>query len=111
MIDGIQLVHYAPGPTHLTALSCWEVLVNEQTGQRVDDVRRASFRGLNMELKPAATGYRLTLNGSLHKYHNGREHNANAFPFTRLLGTINGLSAPIGGPPDTLEASRIRIQG
>src|SRR5260221_6972890 len=109
MIDGIQLVHYAPGPTHLTALPCWEVLVNEQTGQRVDDVRRASFRGLNMELKPAATGYRLTLNGSLHKYHNGREHNANAFPFTGLLDTISGLSAAIGVPPDRLELHGIEI--
>ncbi|GGB01826.1 hypothetical protein [Puia dinghuensis] len=109
MIDGIQLVHYAPDRTHLTALSCWEVLVNEKTGQRVDDVRRASFRGLNMELKPAATGYRLTINGSLHKYHNGGEHNADAFPFTGLLDTISGLCAAIGVMPDRLELHGIEI--
>src|SRR5258708_30152181 len=109
MIDGIQLVHYGPGPTHLTALSCWEVLVNEQTGQRVDDVRRASFRGLNMELKPAATGYRLTLNGSLHKYHNGRGHKRKAFPFTRRLATITGLSSPLAVPPGRLEPPGIQI--
>lgn len=109
MIDGIQLVHYAPDRTHLTALSCWEVLVNEQTGERVDDVRRASFRGLNIELKAAAIGYRLTINGSLHKYHNGGEHNASTFRFSSLLDTISGLCAAIGLQPDELELHGIEI--
>lgn len=109
MIDGIQITYHAPGHTHLTAFSCWEVTINEHTGEQVDDVRRASFRGMNMELKPAATGYRLTINGSLHKYYNGGNHNANEFPFTDLQYAVNSLSAAIGIEPANMELHGIEI--
>ncbi|MHA4810462.1 hypothetical protein ACX0G9_20315 [Flavitalea flava] len=109
MIDGIQLTYYAPCNTHLTGLSCWEVTVNEQTGEKVDDIRRTSFRGLNLELKPAATGHRLTINGSLHKYHNGGSHNTNDFPFAGLQNVVSGLSFALGLQPGEMEIHGIEI--
>lgn len=94
MIDGIQLLFHTSNPkTHLLDLSCWEILVDERTNQRVNDIRSTKIRGLNIQLKPSADGgYNLLINGSLHKYHNGGEHNADQFSFFHLCQSIDGFT-------------------
>lgn len=98
MIDGIQLTFYTPNPkSYLLGLPCWEILVNEKTGQRVNDIRTTHLRGLDLKLKPSINeGYNLLINGSLHKFHNCGEHNADQFTFAKLLQSIDSLIDILG---------------
>jgi hypothetical protein len=94
VIDGIQLTFYSPNPkSHLLGLPCWEVLVNEKTGQKVTEIRTARLRGLDLKLKPSSNGgYNFLVNGSLHKFHNCGEHNADQFTFSKLIQAIDSFT-------------------
>jgi hypothetical protein len=93
VIDGIQLTHYVNDPnSNLLGLSCWEVLVNEKTGERVNEFKTTHIRGLDLRLKPSLKkGYTLLINGSLHKFHNCGEHNTDQFTFWKLIQSIDSL--------------------
>jgi hypothetical protein len=108
VIDGIQLTYTTRNPkSHLLGLPCWEVLVNEKTGTRVNDIRTAHLRGLDLKLKPSLyDGHNFIANGSLHKFHNGGEHNADQFTFSKLLQSIDSFSDIF-----TLDPGKTKIHG
>jgi len=108
MIDGTQFTFKTTNPnTHVLGLPCWEVLVNEKTNQKVNDIRTANIRGLDMKLKPSKSGgYNLIVNGSLHKYYNCGEHNADQFTFSKLMQSVDSITDLIG-----IEAKRCTIHG
>ncbi|MGZ3837807.1 MAG: hypothetical protein ACXVPE_16285 [Bacteroidia bacterium] len=101
MIDGIQLTFTTRNPkSHLLGLPCWEVLVNEKTGTRVNEIRTAHFRGLDLKLKPSSyDGHNFIANGSLHKFHNCGEHNADQFTFLKLRQSIDSFTDIFGIDP------------
>lgn len=103
MIDGIQLTFNTPDPkSHLLGLP-WDVLVNESTGQRVDEVRSTHLRGLDLKLKPSNNGgHNLLVNGSLHKFYNCGEHNTDQFTFSKLLQSIDSFTDLLGIDPSKL---------
>lgn len=94
MIDGIQFTFNTADPkTHLLGLPCWEVLVNEKSGQRVNEIRCTKVRALDIKLKPSMNGgYNLLVNGSFHKFHNYGEHNADQFAFAKLMQSIDSFT-------------------
>lgn len=94
MIDGIQLTYHVRKPeSHLLGLLCWEVLTNEKTGQRVNDEKTAHFRGLDLKLKSSSyDGHNFLVNGSLHKFHNCGQHNADQFTFQKLFQSIDSFT-------------------
>lgn len=109
MIDGIKAT-YIDRASHTLALPCWEVTVNEQTGQRVNDNRAACVRGLHLNLKPLATGgHVFNINGSLHKFHNFGEHNAGAYTMPELQNTISGLANVLGIDPASVALHGLEI--
>jgi len=78
-------------------LSCWEILVNEKTGQKINDIRSTNIRGLDMKLKPSIYGgYTLLGNGSFHKFHNCGEQNADQFTFAKLSQSIDSFADIFG---------------
>lgn len=92
MIDGVQVTYYEQDEV-LAALLDWDVLVNERTGKRIDNMRTATIRAINLKLKDCSGGGQiLLLNGSLHKYCNFGEENSNDFPFYALYDTIYNLT-------------------
>lgn len=103
MIDGTQFTFHAPdNRTYLLALPCWDILVNESTGIRVNDVRTANLRGLEIKLKPSSKGgYLLLVNGSLHKYYNYGQHNADQFTFHKLRQSIDSFIDLFGVTPES----------
>lgn len=102
MVDGVQFAYCDP-KNRLVGLSIWEVLTNELTGEKVDDVRTANVRGLFMQLKPSTKGKgsNLLLNGSLHRWHNGGEANVNDFTFPALYDTIRNLTDVLTISPES----------
>lgn len=96
MIDGVQFTYNTESKT-ITKLPIWEVLINEQTGKKVNDLRNANFRAMYLQLKPCANGagFNLVGNGSLHKWFNCGEHNNNDFSFISLCDTINSLTSAL----------------
>jgi len=102
MIDGTQFTFHTPHPkTYLLGLPCWEVLINEKTGQKVNDMRTANIRGLDMKLKPSINGgYNLLINGSLHKYYNYGKQNADQFTFSKLVQSVDSITDILGINPD-----------
>ncbi len=101
MIDGIQLTFTTRNPkSHLLGLPCWEVLVNEKTGTKVNDIRTAHLRGLDLKLKPSSyDGHNFIANGSLHKFHNCGEHNTDQFTFSKLRQSIDSFTDVFGIDP------------
>jgi len=103
MIDGIKSLHpyLQPETWQRSGLPGMTVTVDMQTGEILNDAQLAVYKGLRFELWPSASGkgYACILNGSLHKYHNGGQHNANDFPFSALVDTITSLSATFGLVP------------
>ncbi len=94
MIDGIDIRFHTPDPeTHLLGLPRWEVWNYEDTGERIDDNRITKLRDLHLRLKPSTFGgYKLFANGSLHKFHNCGEHNADQFTFLKLVQSIDSFT-------------------
>ena len=68
-------------------------LVDGQTGVILNPVRKAYDRGLTFRLVPRKTGdgYRVEVKGSLHKFHNNGQHNADQFTANDLLLTLDQL--------------------
>jgi hypothetical protein len=68
-------------------------LVDTQTGFVISPIRKAFDRGLTFRLVPRNTGkgYRVEVKGSLHKFHNNGQHNADQFTADDLLLTLDQL--------------------
>lgn len=100
MIDGIKSLHpyLQPETWQRSGLLGMGVTVDMQTGEIMDGVQVAHYKGLRFEIRPSAGngGYTCLLNGSLHKCYNDGVHNANDFSFPALVDTITGLSANFG---------------
>ncbi len=73
-------------------------LVDGQTGAILNPTRRSFDRGLTFRLIPRRTGhgYRVEVKGSLHKYHNNGQHNADQFTVNDLLLTLDQLVRQYG---------------
>ena len=73
-------------------------LVDTQTGFVISPIRKAFDRGLTFRLVPRKTGngYRVEVKGSLHKFHNKGQHNADQFTADDLLLTLNQLANDYG---------------
>jgi hypothetical protein len=103
MIDGIKSLHpyLLPEVWDNSSLLGFGITVDRETGEVMSAARIAIYKGLRFEMRPAITGNSTTLmlNGSLHKYYNQGEHNANDFPFSALLSTITELSTTFGIEP------------
>lgn len=76
-------------------------LVDPQTGAVLNPIRRAIDRGLTFRLVPRRTGQgdRIEVKGSLHKFHNDGEHNADQFTADDLLLTLDQLVMDYGIDP------------
>ncbi|MBS1776914.1 MAG: hypothetical protein JSS64_11615 [Bacteroidetes bacterium] len=107
MIDGIKATYIGTANSHLPALPCWEITVNESTGKRVNDNRHAEIRNLRFDLKPTrGGGYAFNLAGSLHKYNNYGLHNADTYTMAALQNTISGIVDTFG-----IDAKECEIHG
>lgn len=108
MFDGISTLYRVPDETgNLSALPCWEVLVNEQTGERVDECKTASLRGLHLAYKPSINGgYNFIIKGSLHKWHNAGTNNAGRFTIADVQTAVYGLCNVF-----EVEADRVELHG
>ncbi|GAB2562439.1 hypothetical protein [Spirosoma areae] len=73
-------------------------LVDTQTGFVISPIRRAFNRGLTFRLVPRKTGnaYRVEVKGSIHKFHNNGQHNADQFTADDLLLTLDQLVREYG---------------
>ena len=113
MFDGLKMQDVAlladcnGVPTRLT----FGALVDEQTGFILDPTRRAIDRGLIFRLVPRRTGqgYRVEVKGSLHKFHNHGEHNADQFTATDLLQTLDQLVTTYGIDPFTSKINTVEF--
>lgn len=108
MFDGISTLYRVPDETgNLAALPCWEVLVNEQTGKRVDECKTANLRGLNLAYKPSINGgFNFIIKGSLHKWHNAGNDNAGRFSITDVQTAVYSLCNVF-----EIEAGRVELHG
>ncbi|WP_315820984.1 hypothetical protein [Paraflavitalea speifideaquila] len=111
MFDGINTLFRVTDETgSLAALPCWEVLVYEQTGKRVDDCKTAHLRGLNLAYKPSINGgYNFIVKGSLHKWYNAGSDNAGRFSMEDVQTAVNSLCDVFEMPPDQAELHGLEI--
>ena len=100
MYDGfksLDLALYADCNGVITLLTngrlTFGALVDTQTGFVLDHTKRATDRGLTFRQVPRRTGggHRVEVKGSLHKFFNNGEHNANQFTAADLLLTLDQL--------------------
>src|SRR5687768_17317910 len=98
VIDGLQLTFQTPNPkSYLLDLDCWEILIYEKSGDRVNAIRSTNLRGLDLKLKPSMNGgYNLLVNGSFHKFYNCGEHNTDQFTFLKLVQSIDSFTDIFG---------------
>lgn len=73
-------------------------LVDTQTGFVLSPIRKAFDRGLTFRLVPRSTGngYRVEVKGSLHKFFNNGQHNADQYTANALLLTLDQLVRDYG---------------
>ena len=78
-------------------------LVDPDSGFVLDRTRRAIDRGLTVRFIPRRTGegHRVEVKGSLHKFYNHGQHNADQFAATDLLLTLDQLVTDYGIDPFT----------
>ncbi|MBS1669199.1 MAG: hypothetical protein JST58_17635 [Bacteroidetes bacterium] len=92
MVDGIQICYHDCARSHLLEAD-WQALFWDKSLVRVDDNRLMKFRGLDLKLKNSKNGgLALLVSGSIHKYHNLGEHNADQFTFERLVQSIDSFT-------------------
>ncbi|WP_142685947.1 hypothetical protein [Chitinophaga polysaccharea] len=95
MIDGIKSHHpyLTPCVWRDNPALLYGVNVDLATGEIISVGQMAVFKGLRFEIRPSLKGQgdTLLLNGSLHKYSNDGLHNANDYPFCKLVNTIKDL--------------------
>ncbi|GAB3689139.1 hypothetical protein GCM10027592_05120 [Spirosoma flavus] len=100
MFDGIKILDVSVDVDTLLANDhlTFAALVNGQTGVILDPTRKAFDRGLTFRLVPRRTrhGYRLEMKGSLHKFHNNGQYNADQFTVNDLLLTLDELVCSYG---------------
>lgn len=103
MIDGIKSHHpyLAPDVWRSNPLLSYGANVDLATGEIISVGQIAVYKGLRFEIRPSinGAGYALLLNGSLHKYGNEGLHNANDYPFSELVNTVNDLSEKFAVAP------------
>lgn len=84
--------------------------VDERTGAVLNRPRRATDQGLIFTLKPRQLGgSRCELRGSLHRYHNDGQHNANDYTAVDLLATIDDLVKTFRIDPYTSRLNNIEF--
>jgi hypothetical protein len=86
MIDGIKLEIDPQAVRNSDVLEFQRVSDNSKT---------AKYKGMVISLHPDSCYIR----GSIHKYHNGGNHNANDFRLTDFIQALNDLSATLGFEP------------
>jgi len=93
MFDGINAIYkLTEKDTHILNFLFWEVLVNEHTGERMNDFKTFSKYGLIFKLKPSLNnGWVLSINGSLHKWHNKGYSNSDQFTFENVQKAVHNL--------------------
>lgn len=95
MIDGIKILNLSVVANDLLANQqlLFPLAVDERTGAVIDRPRQANDRGLTFTLVQArqSDSIRCELKGSLHRYHNQGQHNADDFSFPQLATTIDEL--------------------
>lgn len=101
MIDGVQFTYHSNN-ARLTNLPIWEILINEQTGERINDLRTCCIRGMHLNLKPRTNtnGFNLLANGSLSMWFNCGINNAFEFSFINLCDSINSLTSALTVSPE-----------
>lgn len=94
MVDGIKIQNLSVSVDAMLTSNrlTFPLEVNEQTGAVIDGPRHAPHRGLTFTIIPSKVGLsRCELNGSLHRYHNDGQHNANDFTAADLLAVLDDL--------------------
>ena len=86
-------------------------LVDTQTGVILDPTQKAFNRGLTFRQVPRKTGegQRVEVQGSLHKFYNNGEHNADQFTAADLLLTLDQLVTLYGIDPFTSKINNIEF--
>jgi|GEM_PF-2803264 len=86
-------------------------LVDGQTGAVLDPTQRAIDRGLTFRLVPRRTGggRRVEVKGSLHKFYNDGQHNADQFTADDLLLTLDQLVTDYWIDPFTSKINNIEF--
>lgn len=104
MFDGINAIYkLSDSDNHILNLHLWEVLVNEQTGERMNDFKTFSKYGLIFKLKPSLNGgHILTINGSLHKWQNKGFSNSNQFYFNEVKNAVSNLCSMFDISPNEI---------
>ena len=93
MFDGIKIQNLSVSVDAMLTSNrlTFPLAVDEQTGAVIDGPRRATDRGLTFTIDQRAGQLRCELNGSLHRYHNDGQHNANDFTAADLLTVLDDL--------------------
>lgn len=105
MIDGIKSVHpyLSSGTWEAVPSLGFVVTVDQETGVLTGRGSFAVHNGLRFEARPStlrAGTMTYCLNGSLHKFRNCGEHNADLFTFPALVDTIRVLERDFSMQPD-----------
>ncbi|MEO5990317.1 MAG: hypothetical protein ABIP68_01670 [Ferruginibacter sp.] len=111
MFDGINATYkLTEKDNHILNFPLWEILINEQSGERVNDFKTFSLNGIFFLLRPSLIGgYILSIKGSLHKWHNQGKHNANQFYFNDVKEAIFNLCTLLNIPADKINVHGLEI--
>ena len=97
MIDGIiiELIDFDSKLWECNPKLDFFVLKNLGSDEEVGS-RKAKYRGLDFIIEPKG---KVKIKGSIHKFFNGGEHNANRFTYENFLEAVNQLTS-FGVKPD-----------
>lgn len=115
MLDGLKLLCLNQDPARwLNAPelvgSGFALSVMEPTGEVLPKPRKALYNGLTFTLTPSlATGQRSTLSGSLHRYHNDGQTNANRFAMSGIVAAVADLCERFGIDAQTTTLENLEI--
>ncbi|MES2388781.1 MAG: hypothetical protein V4543_12340 [Bacteroidota bacterium] len=96
MFDGFKSKHNYLLPESWLNKACLQfpLSVDERTGEVLEGTRVATLNGLIFKITPGGTGrHYLNLSGSLHKFFNGGQHNANDYSIADVHDTLTQLAA------------------
>lgn len=115
MLDGLKLRCPNLAPARwLTAPELVEngfpLAVVEPTGEIQRKPRTATYKGVTFTVTPSMLNdQRLTLAGSLHKYHNGGTVNSGRFTLADIQTAVHDLSIRFGVEPDSTLVENVEI--
>ena len=113
MFDGMKIQDVTVSTDALLTndLLTFGALVDPQTGAFINPIRRAISRGLTFRLVPRRNGQgdRVEVKGSLHKFHNNGQHNADQFTAADLLLTLDQLVTNYGFDPFRSKVNNIEF--